>query len=1491
MILLGFFTLDLCSKGCDANLFECASGQCIPLDWHCDTHKDCVDGSDEPEGCINEQCKQQQFRCILSRKCLPKGWVCDDEQDCGVHPQLGPDTSDEDPKSCKSIHCKWNEAPCPDGPTCAHLDLFCDGQLGGCPGNSDEWDFCNNETLSCNRMQCTYKCKPTPLGPKCYCPTGKRLDGNNCVDADECQYDDTCSQICDNVVGSYKCSCVSGYYQNGTECIAINVPETEPPSLIFSTQTEIRRVTLDGKSWPGNSTLRLLNSNALEFIHRNHTVCYVHHNVSQSSIMCANINDLEQRWILPVRSPLIEIDAIQQLAFDWVSENWYFLEDQKEAIIVCNSGLLWCNLLVEQNLNFPRSIALDPTSGYMFFTKWGLSAPLLERCNLDGTNRKAIVEEKIVYPYGVTVDYPTKNVYWVDTYLDYVEKVDYDGKHRKTVARGVHVRNAYGISVFESRIFVSSWYNNSILQFNKFGNNIDKNLGVRTVVTNISRPFNIYVFHRQKQPDVAHPCKTSYCDHLCIPSWSSTGVAAKKCLCASGYVLFGDKCIIKTPDMFMLISKSKPSSIRGVDLANGRDVMVPILNVGLPHIMEYEASTKSIVYANAQDDTLNVVSMDSVNTTRVLLRNVHSDSLALDWTTDNLYFSGYRKRWISVVKLAANYPTVVKTLFLIESNRTSLALDPTRGLIFWTDWSSKLFKGNILTAYMDGTEARSFLLEDVFWPCGLAVDIKGGKLYWLEKQRNTLQSVNLNGEGRKIEIEKGLGLPAALTIAPDKTLYFINMLNGTVMSFKSGNGLKVVYESNSSLSDMKIFDINRKDAKPENCNVCTELCLRSVGGALVCACKDGFSWSRDQKQCLKIVNYTAPSFCSGDFFQCLDFSRCVPRSQVCDGANDCTDGSDENPTLGGSCADVVCGEGQVKCDNTTCIVRQWLCDEDKDCLDGTDEDPKLCRKGCSANQFKCKHSNRCIPSVWRCDTIPDCGPNDDSDEIDCKVNSCGVNEFACKDGNCIDANFYHDSIKDCPDGSDESDNVECNPETQIFCSPHDECLPSGLRCDGKIDCPDGTDERDCSKKECESNQFACSMFECIPKMFVCDSDLDCLDGSDEINCDSSKMHNTTDLKSKIDCSTVSHHNCDNDTKCIHLSKLCSELHENQTELGIDHLPVSCEYPSRLCDNGTKCITMDKLCNDQADCLDGSDEGNRCSDRMCDHSFSCSHICHNAPNGVVCSCPPHLHLQADLAHCLETHPCEAWGVCSQKCIPRGTSYKCDCIEGYKLESDGFTCKSVDNARPYAVFSNRHELRGVDLYGFTNQKLFISNLKNTITLDFYHSNGSDVIFWTDVIDDKIHRGTVTGGSLGNIEVVVNAGLSTAEGLAVDWIGQNLYWIESNLDQIEVAKLNGSFRRTLIASDMESPRAIAVDPRDGNYHCFFIMGFSLEQKTFICENYFRNGEKVDGVWVYSLEYCFEEFRKKYPDEVTIPVNENVNKQSFTTYRINLSHMFSIS
>lgn len=58
------------------------------------------------------------------------------------------------------------------------------------------------------------------------------------------------------------------------------------------------------------------------------------------------------------------------------------------------------------------------------------------RANMDGTQAKAIVSEAAYKASGVAVDILARRVFWCDSLLDYIETVDYEGKHRFLVLRG-----------------------------------------------------------------------------------------------------------------------------------------------------------------------------------------------------------------------------------------------------------------------------------------------------------------------------------------------------------------------------------------------------------------------------------------------------------------------------------------------------------------------------------------------------------------------------------------------------------------------------------------------------------------------------------------------------------------------------------------------------------------------------------------------------------------------------------------------------------------------------------------------------------------------------------------------------------------------------------------------------------------------------------------------------------------------------------------------
>ena len=58
-----------------------------------------------------------------------------------------------------------------------------------------------------------------------------------------------------------------------------------------------------------------------------------------------------------------------------------------------------------------------------------------------------------------------------------------------------------------------------------------------------------------------------------------------------------------------------------------------------------------------------------------------------------------------------------------------------------------------------------------------------------------------------------------------------------------------------------------------------------------------------------------------------------------------------------------------------------------------------------------------------------------------------------------------------------------------------------------------------------------------------------------------------------------------------------------------------------------------------------------------------------------------------------------------------------------------------------------------------------------------------------------------------------LNSVMGMAVDWIGENLYWTDEGLRAIFVANLRKATKRaTLVSNDLIHPRSIVVDSING-------------------------------------------------------------------------------
>ncbi len=100
----------------------------------------------------------------------------------------------------------------------------------------------------------------------------------------------------------------------------------------------------------------------------------------------------------------------------------------------------------------------------MFWTQQGLTQ-LIIRAEMDGSNPKTIVNTKLYWPNGITVDEASSQIYWVsgakglDTTPIFIESCNFDGGNRRKVFK---IDDNFGVDTFGDFLFVTNWHTGEV---------------------------------------------------------------------------------------------------------------------------------------------------------------------------------------------------------------------------------------------------------------------------------------------------------------------------------------------------------------------------------------------------------------------------------------------------------------------------------------------------------------------------------------------------------------------------------------------------------------------------------------------------------------------------------------------------------------------------------------------------------------------------------------------------------------------------------------------------------------------------------------------------------------------------------------------------------------------------------------------------------------------------------------------------------------------
>ncbi|XP_056643570.1 low-density lipoprotein receptor-related protein 4 isoform X1 [Diorhabda sublineata] len=726
--------------GCEENEFECSDTTCISISWKCDRHIDCTDGSDESDcDVIPPYCTENEFQCA-SHVCIKIEFKCDGDDDCD-------DWSDED--DCPKIQstCVSGEFKCNSG-KCIPERYKCDRQLD-CDDNEDEINCDYNITKTCSPDE--YTCDNGACVLRTWVCDGLE-------DCSQGEDESKCEIVCDEA--KFPCSgidpnsnktetCISKKYRcdGRRDCPKGEDEEQCPAKRECERNTTCKQLcitTADGNK--GCSCLNgfQLNKDGVscddinECLYATDPVCSQNCNNTIGSFKCGCMTGYVLR---PDLRTCKAMGAPPTLLFaNRIDIREVSLSNSKYTAIL-------------RGLHNAISLDYHYERGYIFWSD--VSMDVIRRAFINGTEITDVIKSGLESPGGVALDWIHDLIFWTDSGTRRIEVATLDGQQRSIIAASeIDKPRAIAVHPGQALIFWTDWGPNPKIERAE----MDGSKRYSIITESVFWPNGLTIDYTSNQiywADAKHNViETSNFDGKYRKKVISKGLPHPFAITIFEDAIFWTDWHTK--------SISTANKVTGAGMRPLHSQLHFPMDIHSYHPQRQPKYKNHCGKNNGGCAHMCLPNKNSYSCVCRMGQKLKSDKKSCQKPDKFLLFA--RKKDLRIKYMDGSHQHQYEMVIPVDGIKSAVAIawDSKNDFIYWTD----VERNSINRAFWNGTFQEILIHQNIISPAGISFDWATDKIYWTDAGTDRIEVANSNGTLRSLLIWEDLDKPRDIVVDP-----------------------------------------------------------------------------------------------------------------------------------------------------------------------------------------------------------------------------------------------------------------------------------------------------------------------------------------------------------------------------------------------------------------------------------------------------------------------------------------------------------------------------------------------------------------------------------------------------------------------------------------------------------------------------------------------------------------------------------------------------